>query len=246
MKNVFLLIIFFCQLSLIAQEMQVKSLNGEFADIETILQQYIQLPSVSGSEKLAGEYLKSICRKNGLHIADFGEIDGQYNFAASVFPLDQGKPNIIFLNHIDVVPESQSEDRAPYSGEIDDGIIYGRGAIDNKGAAIIQLYGILQFLEANPNKEYDYNITLLSVSCEESQCAGGMQYVIDNHFEELSPSVVLGKGLLNFLTLSMGNLKHLYLESQSSIKDHYGSNLSLNQRLRVTGRSLQRPMPIRS
>ena len=102
---------------------------------------------MSGNEKKAGDFLKQVCRNNDLHIADFGSEDGQYNFAASVFPLSSQKPNIVFLNHIDVVPESKSELREPFSGNIEDGVIYGRGTIDNKGAALMQLYGILKAMK---------------------------------------------------------------------------------------------------
>ena len=100
-----------------AQQMQIKSDQGQLVNIETVLQQYIQIPSISGSEKKAGEFLKKVCENNDLHIAEFGLEDGQYNFAASVFPLTSNKPNIIFLNHIDVVPESIGNEHEAYSGE---------------------------------------------------------------------------------------------------------------------------------
>ena len=103
----------------------MKSIDGSYVALEYILQEYIRIPSVSGNEKKAGDFLKQICRNNDLHITDFGSEDGQYNFAASVFPLSSQKPNIVFLNHIDVVPESKSELREPFSGNIEDGVIYG-------------------------------------------------------------------------------------------------------------------------
>jgi carboxypeptidase PM20D1 len=186
----------------------VKTEDGSLVNIETVLQQYIRVPSVSGNEKKAGEFLKSVCRNNGLHITDFGSENGQYNFAASIFPLSSGKPNIIFLNHLDVVPESKSETRDPYCGTIENGMIYGRGAIDNKGAAMIQLYGILSLLSENDLTDSPYNITLLAVSCEEIQCDGGVQYVIDHYFDTLNPAVVFGEGPSELTTLMEGEFDH--------------------------------------
>jgi len=191
-----------------AQQMQIKSDQGQLVNIETVLQQYIQIPSISGSEKEAGEFLKKVCENNDLHIAEFGLEDGQYNFAASVFPLTSNKPNIIFLNHIDVVPESIGNEHEAYSGEIKDGIIYGRGSIDNKGAAMMQLYGILKFMDENDLEDSEFNITFLAVSCEETQCSGGISYVIQHHYEELNAAVVLGEGPSELTSLMEGDFDY--------------------------------------
>lgn len=213
------------------QELDLKSATGKLTNIESLLQQYIQIPSLSGEEKQAGEFLKKVCVQNGLHIADFGNENGQYNFAASLFPLHLNKPNIIFLNHIDVVPESISESYKPYSGELIDGAIYGRGAIDNKGGALMQLYGILKYKAEHFNKESQYNVTLLAVSCEETQCSGGIEYVIQNHFETLNAAVVIGEGpseLTSFIEgdfdyplfgISYISKKPLWLELELEVKN---------------------------
>lgn len=197
-----------CQISLFGQIRQIKSADGSLADIETILQQYVRIPSLSGQEKVAGDFLKAVCRNNGLYISDFGSENGQYNFAASVFPLSSGKPNIIFLNHIDVVPESENQIRQPYSGAIENGIIYGRGTIDNKGAAIMQLFGILSVMQEKDIGQSPYNMTLLAVSCEETQCSGGISYVNQHHFDELNPAAVFGEGPSELTTLIDGNFAH--------------------------------------
>lgn len=42
--------------------------------------------------------------------------------------------------HLDVVPEGEDWDYDPYGGEIVDGKIYGRGALDDKGPAIACLF----------------------------------------------------------------------------------------------------------
>lgn len=194
MKAIFSLLLICIPLLFFAQSKKVLSDNGQLIEIEKVLQKYIQFPSVSESEKEAGAYLKSICKSNGLFISDFGTENGQYNFAASLLPLNSQKPNIIFLSHIDVVPETDTELRKAYSGEINDGVIYGRGAIDNKGAGIMQLYAMLKFKDANQLENLPYNITFLAVSCEETQCKGGIQYVLDNHFDELNVAAVIGEG----------------------------------------------------
>jgi acetylornithine deacetylase/succinyl-diaminopimelate desuccinylase-like protein len=182
----------------------MKSFDGSYSNVEEVLQEYVRIPSVSGQEQKAGDFLKAVCRNNGLFISDFGSEDGQYNFAASVFPLSSGKPNVVFLNHIDVVPESDSQLRGPYSGNIEDGVIYGRGTIDNKGAAMMQLFGILSIMQDSNLVQSPYNFTFLAVSCEETQCSGGVSYVNEHHFAELNPSVVFGEGPSELTSLMEG------------------------------------------
>ena len=106
MKTTLLSVLIMCHFCLFSQQRQMKSFDGSYSSVEAVLQEYVRIPSVSGQEQEAGNFLKAVCRNNGLFISDFGTEDGQYNFAASVFPLSSGKPNIVFLNHIDVVPES--------------------------------------------------------------------------------------------------------------------------------------------
>jgi carboxypeptidase PM20D1 len=176
--------------------------------LEHLLQKYIQIPSVSGNEYEAGEFIKSICKKNGLYIADFGDENGKYNFAASIFPLSSNKPNIIFLNHLDVIPESDESANGAYSGKIINNKIFGRGAIDNKGVALMQLSSIVHFLNMENLENSKYNITFLAVSCEENQCAGGIDYVVDNFIDTLNPVVVIGEGPTELTSLIGGKFNH--------------------------------------
>ncbi len=178
-----------------AQVFTIK-INNQQYKIHEILSQYIQQKSISGNEKVAGEWLKKLCQQNDLYVTQMGNSNGNYNFAASIRPLSDNLPNIIFLNHIDVVPVGDSSKwiYPAFSGMIMDGKVWGRGAFDNKGAAIVQLASVIQSARYFKNKELPFNITFLAVSCEETQCPGGVSYVIENHFDELNPSVVIGEG----------------------------------------------------
>jgi len=190
-----------------SQENDKINYKGSLVSIENVLQKYIQFPSVSGHEKEAGDFLKLLCEENNLIINDFGNENGQYNFSASIFPLSANKPNIIFLNHIDVVPENDTFHLKPYSGEIIENKIYGRGAIDNKGVAMMQLYSIIRYLNSVSEIEDYYNVTFLAVSCEETQCDGGIKYVIENYLDLLNPIVVIGEGPSELTALINGNYR---------------------------------------
>ncbi len=161
-----------------------------------VLSQYVQIKSESGNEKEAGEWLKELCQENGLYIHQMGSKDGNYNFSASIYPLSNRLPNIIFLNHIDIVPAKQIEKwtHNPYSGIVENNELWGRGSYDNKGNAIMQLFSILEFQKRNKGNTLPFNLTFLAVSCEESQTEGGVRYVVENYLDVLNVEAVIGEG----------------------------------------------------
>lgn len=202
-------------------------IDGENVSLEYLLQKYIQIPSVSGNEKIAGEFIKSVCKENGLFITTFGEENRNFNFAASIFPLSDNKPNIILLNHIDVVPESENNENKPFSGTISNGNVYGRGAVDNKGAAVMQLASILNLFKNGILKDSEYNITFLAVSCEEKQGKGGIAYVIKNHFDELNPILVIGEGPTEITSLIGGKFNNPIFAVSVAHKRSFWLNLKI-------------------
>jgi carboxypeptidase PM20D1 len=162
-----------------------------------LLSKYVQHSSVSGNEKRAGNFFMKLCKEKGLHINLFNEEANCYNFSASLYPLHTNKPNIILLNHIDVVPANDSSKNwkyPPFSGKIDSGMVWGRGAIDNKGMAIMQLMAVAELVDLANTQDLEYNVTILSVSDEETGGELGAKLVTENHFNELNPVVVLGEG----------------------------------------------------
>ena len=58
----------------------------------------------------------------------------------------------------------------------------------------MQLFSLLNIKPSIGNFNTEYNVTLLSVSCEETQCEGGINFVIENYFDQLNPVLVLGEG----------------------------------------------------
>ena len=208
MRNRTLLIFFFpvliLPLLLLAGDNRANrpSGNSETHPEETLseavqfLSEYVQKESVSGNERDAGKFLKAFCKSKGLHVEVFTDEIDSYNFAASLYPLSEKKPNIILLSHIDVVPADDPSlwTYPPFSGTIADGKVWGRGSFDNKGVATMQLFSILGFVEKAAHKDLPYNVTLLSVSGEETGGEKGAEVVVENFLDELNPLVVYGGG----------------------------------------------------
>jgi carboxypeptidase PM20D1 len=175
-----------------------------------ILSRYIQIESLTGNEKPAGEFFTSLAGENGLHVRIFSDRQDNYNFACSLYPLETRKPNIILLHHIDVIPGGNPNawKHPPFSGTIDEDYVWGRGAIDMKGMAAMQLSALIPYIEKARTENLPVNVTLLGVSGEEDISSRGARFVTENFFEELNPIVVLGEGGAGLSGLLKGHPDH--------------------------------------
>lgn len=160
------------------------------------LQNIIRIPSTHGSEKNLGSYLLEECKRMGFYTRLFTNSDSSFNFAASLYPLSLKKPNVLFINHIDVVQADDSSlwRQSPFLGTIKNDTIWGRGAIDMKGMIAMQLFAVQNMLAASKEKNFAYNITVLFLSGEESGGKKGGKIITDNFLEELNPVSVFGEG----------------------------------------------------
>ncbi len=91
---------------------------GDQAAIE-LLRGLVEVPSISGSEAPAVDYLVAAMRRLGMQ----AHVDETGNAVGSV---GEGRPEIVLLGHIDTVP-------GDIPVRIEDGKLYGRGAVDAKG-----------------------------------------------------------------------------------------------------------------
>ncbi len=114
-------------------------------------QELVSIPSVKGEPQegkpfgqdinRALEYALKLGEKLGFLV---GNVDGYAGF----IEFGRGKETLGILAHLDVVPEGEDWTYPPFGGEIHDGKIYGRGAIDNKGPAIAALYAMKAVMES--------------------------------------------------------------------------------------------------
>lgn len=163
---------------------------------QQLLENLIQFESVSGQEKEIGQYLMTYCEQKGLFVENLSYKDSVINFSASLYPLSLGKPNIILHSHLDVVPVSSPElwTHPAYAGESYQDTIWGRGAIDCKGLAVMQLEAIFSLINRARTEDLPYNITFLGLSGEETGNPYGAKYVTEQFLQKLNAIVVFGEG----------------------------------------------------
>jgi acetylornithine deacetylase/succinyl-diaminopimelate desuccinylase-like protein len=84
----------------------------------------------------------------------------------------------MFAGHTDVVPpgDPKAWSHQPFAGDIDDGVLYGRGAVDMKGAIACKIAATLEHLAANggkPRRDGTGSISFLITGDEEGVAING-------------------------------------------------------------------------
>jgi acetylornithine deacetylase/succinyl-diaminopimelate desuccinylase-like protein len=96
--------------------------------------------TVGDGEAVAARYVQGRLKEVGLQATYIEPIAGRANVVCRVKGSDANQPALILHAHLDVVPADESEWTVPpFSGEIREGMLYGRGAVDMKNMAGIML-----------------------------------------------------------------------------------------------------------
>ena len=111
------------------------------AEATSWLQEYLRIRTANppGNETEGAKFLQAVLAREGIASDILESAPGRGNLVARLPGTGARRP-LVLLHHIDVVPADSSRWRfPPYSGVIEDGDVWGRGAQDTKGLGIIQL-----------------------------------------------------------------------------------------------------------
>jgi acetylornithine deacetylase/succinyl-diaminopimelate desuccinylase-like protein len=101
-------------------------------------------------------------------------------------------PPLLLLGHSDVVSVERSRWTVdPYGGAVKDGWIYGRGALDMKGANAAFMSALLRHLSENAH--FDRDIIFLS-DCDEEIGPYGTRWLAEDHWHKINAGAVLTEG----------------------------------------------------
>ena len=104
-------------------------------EVTSLLQELIRLNTVNppGNETAAAELLRDYLEPFGLQCELYARTPERANLVARILGSDDG-PSLLFLSHTDTVLADPAEWTVdPWSGELRDGQVWGRGALDMKG-----------------------------------------------------------------------------------------------------------------
>ena len=175
------------------------SIDFSWRDLEdeaaTLLSRYIQVDTTNppGNEIKAAQFLKEVFDREGIETRIIESAPGRGNVFARLRG-DGSKKAIILLNHMDVVPaDAKQWKEPPFSGAIKDGVIWGRGAIDNKGGGAMQLMTLLALKRQKTQLKGD--VIFIGTADEEAGGVFGAGYLLDKHPELFKDvGVVLNEG----------------------------------------------------
>jgi acetylornithine deacetylase/succinyl-diaminopimelate desuccinylase-like protein len=118
---------------------------------------------------------------------------GKLNLVARLRAKQPLEKPLLLSHHMDVVPAIAADWQFdPYSGEVADGYVYGRGSLDDKGMGIMELMTML--LLKRGNVELTRDVIMLATCDEEIGSPMGARWMVEHHFDELDPAFVLDEG----------------------------------------------------
>ena len=99
---------------------------------------------------------------------------------------------LLLLGHSDVVPvERENWTTDPFAGEVKGGEVYGRGALDMKGANAASIAALLRHLSEGARFERDI---IVLTDCDEEAGSYGSSWLAQNHWDKLDCGMVLTEG----------------------------------------------------
>ena len=155
----------------------------QYSDLAvTWMQEYLRIDTTNppGHEMRAVAFYKKILDDEGIENRAFEYAPGRGDLWARIpHTTTEAKRPIILLNHTDVVTSDASHWRVPpFSGEIRNGYIWGRGAQDMKDEGLAQLVAMVML--KRENVVLDRDVIFLAVADEEAD-GSGTDWFVANH-----------------------------------------------------------------
>lgn len=162
-------------------------------DVVRIASDLVRIPSFSfmeNQERDVAMYIYDIFRREGIETELIEVMPGRYNVNARL-PGNGGSGSgsgrsLMLSGHLDTVPAYDMED--PFSGEIIDGRLYGRGSCDMKGSLAAMIAAMIGIHRSNVYLQGDLVFTGL---IDEEEKGKGVEYLV--HHGPLADAAVTGE-----------------------------------------------------
>ncbi len=169
-------------------------------EAQELLQKLIQFNTVNppGAERPAQEYLAAHLTKAGFECELLGAELERPNLVARLRPADAGAapagPTLCYLGHVDTVLADPTDwTRDPWSGELADGCVWGRGAIDMKSQVASEIAAAAS-LARSGWRPAQGELMIVAVVDEETGGALGAEWITAEHPEKVRCDMLLNEG----------------------------------------------------
>lgn len=223
-------------------------------DPVAILQKLLSFNTTNppGNERECIMYIEDLLRSHGIESNLLALDANRPNLIATIRGTGQAPPLLLY-GHVDVVPtEGQSWNLPPFSGDIYDGYVWGRGALDMKGGIAMLLSA---FLEAKSREhELPRDVVLTIVSDEEAGGRFGSKFLVEHHAERFTGirhaigefggfSFYVGKQ--KFYPIMVAEKRLCWLKTTIKGSGGHGSQAKAKSAVAMLGDIIQRLRPLR-
>ena len=174
--------------------MTLQPIKGIEQEVATLLSRLIQIDTTNppGNESAATSWLSRNLDAEGFHVETYECGSKRGNLITRLRGTGE-KPRLLLLSHLDVVAANPAEWRVnPFGGEIKDGFVWGRGALDMKGMTAIEVMALKLLKRNNVNLKGD--VILAATADEEMGGAKGAEFLLGKHHKEVFAEYVLNEG----------------------------------------------------
>jgi acetylornithine deacetylase/succinyl-diaminopimelate desuccinylase-like protein len=146
--------------------------------------------SASGEEVRNADTLVAVLEGAGLDVQRYEPTPGRVSLVTRIEGSDPGAPSLCLMGHTDVVPVNPAGwTRDPFGGELVDGEVWGRGAVDMLNITASMAVAVRHLASAGFRPRGD--LIYLAVADEESGSAHGAQWIADHAADDIRADYVL-------------------------------------------------------
>jgi len=202
-------------------------------EVTDLLQRLIRVDTTNppGNETAAAELLREYLEASGVECELFARVPERANLVARI-PGGDG-PSLLFLGHTDVVLADPAEwSVPPFSGELRDGMVWGRGALDMKSEVAANAVAFASLAREGFKPSGD--LIFAATADEEAGMGFGLEWLCETHPDAVRCDFAINEGGGDRLELEDG--RPIY---QATVAE----KMTAPFRLRVKGRSGHASMP---
>jgi acetylornithine deacetylase/succinyl-diaminopimelate desuccinylase-like protein len=149
-----------------------------------------------GNELALGRYIASVLETAGIEMRLLEPVAGRAAVIGRIRGTGPARP-VLLLAHMDVVAADPADwTMPPFGGEVRDGYLYGRGAIDDKGmlAANLMVMLLLQRTVARTGVSLKRDVVFVATADEEGSGEWGIGWLATHHPDLLSAEFAINEG----------------------------------------------------
>src|SRR5690606_17846250 len=154
-------------------------------DVVTLTSELIRIDTSNygqgkGRERRAAEYVAARLGEAGINATLLEAAPGRANVVARIEGANRSAPALLVHGHLDVVPADAADWSVhPFAGEIRDGVVWGRGAVDMKNMVAMVL-AVVRAWARDGRRPYR-DVVLTFTADEEDSAAFGAAWLVRKH-----------------------------------------------------------------